>query len=86
MALASPQGEVELAVGVCPGQVIPVARGSGGFGYDPIFQVEGRMETMAELSEAEKNHLSHRARAVQALLPVLRRRLGLDAREGSSLP
>jgi len=37
------------------------------------------METMAELSEAEKNRLSHRARAVQALLPILRRRLGLAA-------
>jgi len=79
MALASPQGGVDLVVGVCPGQVISEERGSGGFGYDPIFLVEGRMETMAELSEAEKNLLSHRARAVQALLPVLRRRLGLAA-------
>jgi len=79
MALASPQGKVDLAVGVCPGQVIPEERGSGGFGYDPIFLVEGREETMAELSEGEKNRLSHRARAVQALLPILRRRLGLGA-------
>lgn len=79
MALASPQGKIDLAVGVCTGQVIPEERGSGGFGYDPIFLVEGRKETMAELSEEEKNRLSHRARAVQALLPVLRRRLGLDA-------
>lgn len=80
MALASPEGNVDLVVGICPGQVISEERGSGGFGYDPIFLVEGRMETMAELSEAEKNRLSHRARAVQALLPVLRRRLGLAAR------
>ena len=80
MALASPDGKVDLVVGVCPGQVIPEERGSGGFGYDPVFLVEGRMETMAELSEAEKNLLSHRARAVQALLPILRRRMGLTAR------
>jgi XTP/dITP diphosphohydrolase len=79
MALASPQGRIDLAVGVCTGQVIPEGRGSGGFGYDPIFLVEGRKETMAELSEEEKNRLSHRARAVQALLPVLRSRMGLDA-------
>jgi XTP/dITP diphosphohydrolase len=79
MALASPQGKIDLVVGVCTGQVIPEERGSGGFGYDPIFLVEGRMETMAELSEEEKNRLSHRARAVQSLLPLLRSRMGLDA-------
>ena len=79
MALASPQGTIDLVVGVCPGQVIPEERGAGGFGYDPIFLVEGRVETMAELSEEEKNRLSHRARAVQALLPVLQSRLGPDA-------
>jgi len=79
MALASPHGKIDLAVGVCTGQVIPEERGLGGFGYDPIFLVEGRKETMAELSEEEKNRLSHRARAVQALLPVLRRRMGLGA-------
>jgi XTP/dITP diphosphohydrolase len=86
VVLASPQGGVDRAVGICPGQVIPEARGSGGFGYDPIFQLDGREETMSELSEGEKNRLSHRARAVRALLPVLRRRLGLDAGEGASLP
>jgi XTP/dITP diphosphohydrolase len=77
VALASPQGQVDLAEGVCPGEVIPAERGSGGFGYDPLFLLEGIGKTMAELSRREKNRLSHRARAVEALLPILRARLGL---------
>jgi XTP/dITP diphosphohydrolase len=79
MALANPDGDVELVEGVCPGQVVPDERGSGGFGYDPVFLVDGLGQTMAELSSAEKNRLSHRARAVQALLPILRQWLGLPA-------
>ena len=78
VALASPEGEVDLVEGVCPGQVVPGERGSGGFGYDPVFLVDSLGQTMAELPTAEKNRLSHRARAVQALLPILRLRLGLQ--------
>ena len=48
-------------------------RGSGGFGYDPIFVVEGTDRTMAELGEDEKNRVSHRARAFAALRPLLER-------------
>jgi XTP/dITP diphosphohydrolase len=77
MALASPEGVVDLAVGVCEGEIVPAEAGSGGFGYDPIFLVADRGHTMAELSEAEKNRISHRARAVQALLPTLCLRLNL---------
>ncbi|MEW6567596.1 MAG: RdgB/HAM1 family non-canonical purine NTP pyrophosphatase [Chloroflexota bacterium] len=76
-ALASPSGSVDLAEGVCPGEVIPEERGEHGFGYDRIFLVAGTARTMAELQLEDKNRLSHRARAVQALLPTLRRRLGL---------
>ena len=61
-----------------------VARGSGGFGYDPLFVVEGTQKTMAELDEAEKNRVSHRGRAFAALRPlledVIRRRAGQVAR------
>ncbi len=78
MALAGPDGGVDLAVGVCEGEIIPQERGAGGFGYDPIFLVAGGELTMAELAEPEKNLISHRARAVQALLPILRRRIGLQ--------
>lgn len=72
VVLASPAGQVQLAEGVCPGEVIPTERGTGGFGYDPIFLVEGVGLTMAELSMHQKNRLSHRARAIQALLPALK--------------
>ena len=61
------------AEGVCPGEILPAPRGRHGFGYDPLFLVEGTGKTMAELSLEEKNRLSHRARAVQALWPALQR-------------
>jgi len=77
VALASPNGDIDLAEGTCPGEVIPEERGEHGFGYDPIFLVAGLGRTMAELPLAEKNRISHRARAVKALLPTLRQRLGL---------
>jgi XTP/dITP diphosphohydrolase len=77
MALASPEGGVDLAVGMCEGEIVPQESGAGGFGYDPIFRIAGGDRTMAELTEPEKNLISHRARAVQALLPTLRRRIGL---------
>ena len=72
VALASPEGRVELGEGICPGEILPEERGRGGFGYDPLFLVEGSGQTMAELRPSEKNRISHRARAVQALLPSLR--------------
>lgn len=60
-----------LAQGACEGMIARSARGSGGFGYDPLFVVEGRDRTMAELTDREKNEVSHRARAVEALRPKL---------------
>jgi cyclic pyranopterin monophosphate synthase len=71
-ALAAPDGRVWSSEGVWPGQVAAAPRGGAGFGYDPIFAPEdagGR--TAAELTFAEKNRISHRARAAAALLPVL---------------
>jgi len=50
--------------GYCQGEIIPEERGTGGFGYDPIFFLPELGKTMAELSMDEKNRLSHRARAV----------------------
>ncbi len=73
VAIARPEGGVELAEGSCEGEVIPEERGSGGFGYDPIFFLPALGQTMAELSEEQKNRLSHRARAVQAATPILKK-------------
>lgn len=72
LALASPEAVIAVTQGECPGRIIPQARGDGGFGYDSIFLVDGMDRTMAELSAHEKNQVSHRARAVQAMLPLLR--------------
>ena len=66
VTLALPTGESRSFYGECKGQIIGERRGDGGFGYDPVFLVEGMDKTMAQLSSAEKNELSHRARAVRA--------------------
>jgi XTP/dITP diphosphohydrolase len=77
VAIAGPEGSVEWAEGACPGEIIPEERGTGGFGYDPIFLMPELGKTMAELPEETKNRLSHRARAVQAAKPILMRLFGL---------
>jgi XTP/dITP diphosphohydrolase len=64
VALVDSKGEIT-GEGVLEGRIAETTRGEGGFGYDPIFQVEGR--TLAEMSTAEKNSLSHRARAIREL-------------------
>lgn len=71
VAFATPDDLHALAEGVCPGEIVAVPRGEGGFGYDPIFQVSGEGRTMAELGPARKNEVSHRARAVRGALPFL---------------
>ena len=71
VALATPKGMLRLTEGVCPGEIIPQERGQGGFGYDPIFYLPEPGCTMAELPMAEKNRLSHRARAVLAAKPII---------------
>jgi XTP/dITP diphosphohydrolase len=75
VALASPDGGVDVAEGRCRGEIIPHEQGEMGFGYDSIFLVEGENKTMAELTMDEKNRLSHRARAIRSLKPVLQKRL-----------
>ena len=74
-----PDGRELVAEGVLEGRIALAPRGENGFGYDPVFEVGDLGRTMAELSDAEKNALSHRARAVHALavqlaqaLPALR--------------
>ena len=75
VAIASPGRSVQLVEGTCPGQIIPEERGTGGFGYDPIFLLEGLDKTMAELEMEEKNRLSHRGQAVRKTIPILKNHL-----------
>ncbi len=82
LALASPTGEVVSMVrGASEGRIVDEPRGTGGFGYDPYFVPEGEMRTNAELTELEKSALSHRGRAVRALIPILRLHVGLPSVE-----
>jgi len=72
LALAGPDGGLLASVeGRCAGRIGRAPRGTGGFGYDPLFVPEGRALTMAELPAEEKDALSHRGAAFRALRPVL---------------
>lgn len=71
VVMTAPGGEMHYSTGECHGEVIPEERGTGGFGYDPIFLLSGLGRTMAELDMEEKNRLSHRAQAANAALPTL---------------
>ena len=76
LALVDPftrAGRAQTVEGVCAGVITRAARGSGGFGYDPLFVVDGTERTMAELQHDDKNRISHRARAFAALRPLLER-------------
>ena len=77
VAVALPSGTVRLAEGQCEGEIIPQERGSNGFGYDPIFFIPEIGRTMAELEMNEKNRLSHRARAVQNAIPIIKHMIGI---------
>jgi len=74
-ALVLPDGREFVTEGVCEGSIATAPAGEGGFGYDPVFYLPERGCTMAELPADEKNRLSHRARAAQALRPFLERLL-----------
>jgi XTP/dITP diphosphohydrolase len=67
----APEGREVDVVGVIDGEVATEARGSGGFGYDPVFVPEGQTQTTAELGDDWKRANSHRARAAQALSAAL---------------
>ena len=76
MALTTPSGTLTFN-GVCTGVIAEKRSGSGGFGYDPIFIPEGQTSrTFAEMSGQEKNSISHRGRAVRAMVKKLKDRGG----------
>ncbi len=72
IALKLPGRETLVAEGVCPGVLLEEERGSGGFGYDPLFLYEPLGKTFAEMSEEEKNQVSHRARACEKMLAIMK--------------
>ena len=72
MALAEGGRTLATFNGAVEGQVLSVERGTGGFGYDPMFVPDGYAETFAELPAEMKNLLSHRARALRAVMDYLR--------------
>jgi XTP/dITP diphosphohydrolase len=75
-ALVVPGGLETVVHGEWPGRIVRAPRGSGGFGYDPIFVPDGEERTSAELTPQEKDAASHRGRAMRALLPHLQAMTG----------
>ena len=71
IALVTPDGTEHVVDGEMRGRLIRDRRGSNGFGYDPIFVPDGFTQTSAELSAAEKDAISHRGKALRALVPLL---------------
>ncbi len=71
VAVYRPDGAWVVALGDLFGSIAAAPRGSNGFGYDPIFLLPDRDCTLAELTPEEKNALSHRSRALAAMLPFL---------------
>ncbi|MCP8967348.1 XTP/dITP diphosphatase [Ectobacillus ponti] len=69
LAVAFPNADQKTFIvnGTCEGEIVREPRGTGGFGYDSIFYVTEKKKTMAELTPAEKNEISHRARALHKL-------------------
>ncbi len=73
IAVGKPDGTVQTAQGTAEGRILHGPRGTGGFGYDPLFLVSGERRTFAELQAEEKNRLSHRGKALQSAFPMLSR-------------
>lgn len=71
MALASPEGMVQYREGRLEGRIAEAPAGTNGFGYDPVFYIPEQGRTLAQLSEDEKNAVSHRSLALRAVLPLL---------------
>jgi XTP/dITP diphosphohydrolase len=71
ITLVYADGRVLSARGECPGVLTEEERGSGGFGYDPLFMPDGFQKTFGELTEAQKNTVSHRAKAMASLRQLL---------------
>lgn len=71
LALAVPGRDTRFFEGILPGRIGLAPRGTGGFGYDPLFELAGDGRTLAELARSEKGSLSHRGRALAGLVAFL---------------
>ena len=71
VALAAPDGRVQCREGRLEGRIATAPVGKNGFGYDPVFYLPDEARTLAQLSDEDKNELSHRALAIRAMRPVL---------------
>ena len=69
-----PDGEILSARGECKGHIIDAPAGENGFGYDPLFVPEGYQRTFAQMTQEEKNRISHRAKALKELERLLSER------------
>ena len=76
---SGPPAAERVVEGQIDGALLRTRRGTGGFGYDPIFEPYGHALTTAEMSAADKDAISHRGQAFRALVPVLRELLGLTS-------
>ncbi|ASS74896.1 non-canonical purine NTP pyrophosphatase [Tumebacillus algifaecis] len=72
IALARPGQETLVAFGTLEGYILTEGRGTGGFGYDPLFLLPERDKTLAELTIEEKNGISHRAKALTSMIEMLK--------------
>ena len=71
IAVVTPDGTVRKAEGKCEGLILERPRGTGGFGYDPLFWAPEYRRTFAELASEEKNRISHRGRALREVGPII---------------
>ncbi len=72
IAISDPWGEAQLVKGICQGRIATEPHGEGGFGYDPLFIPEGFDLSFAELSYEQKNRISHRGRALEQAIPIIK--------------
>jgi XTP/dITP diphosphohydrolase len=76
-AFVTPEGEEHVVEAVWNGEVLTEPVGTGGHGYDPVFQADDAAVSSAELTRAEKNALSHRAKAFRGIAPTVREHFGV---------
>lgn len=83
LVMVFPDGSAPIrAVGVVEGEILLAERGKGGFGYDPLFWYDPAGKTLAEMTDDEKNAISHRGNAVRAFARKFARRMGLVEDDG----